>query len=335
LSRSVCAKREYYGQDEAMKDAGGVLEDYRKVLLIRTVEERIEELFAAGKIGGTCHLCIGQEAVAVGVSNALRPGDQVVSCHRGHGHLLAVGGEPARLLGELMGRVIGYCRGRGGSQHMTAPEIGFLGTNGITGGGIPIATGAALSAKMLRPGTAIVCFFGDGATSQGTFHESLNMASLWRLPVLYVCENNGYAMSTPVGRTVAGGDLLRRASAYAITVERVDGMDVEAVETAALRLLEGARAGGGPAFMEAVTYRFCGHSKSDRLTYRTREEETRWRERDPVRTLRRRLEEAGLAAEAESVAAEVKRRVEEAERLATESPAPRPDDALDGVHADG
>jgi len=317
-----------------MKPPLALLEDYRKVLLIRMVEEQIERLLADGRISGTCHLCIGQEAVAVGVCNALRQGDQVVSSHRGHGHLLAMGGDPARLLGELMGKEIGYCRGRGGSQHMSAPALGFLGTNGITGGGIPIATGAALSAKTLRSGSAVVCFFGDGATSQGTFHESLNMAALWKLPVLYVCENNGYAMSTPVERTIAGGDILRRASAYAMPAERCDGMDVEAVECAASRLLQGVRNGTGPAFLEAITYRFCGHSRSDRLVYRSREEEAHWRRRDPVRVLRQRLEDAGLSREAAAAEAEAESRVAEAVRRAIEAPASDPRRALEGVQAD-
>lgn len=316
-------------------DIEQVIDNYRKIFLIRRVEERIAELFAAGRIAGTCHLCIGQEAVAVGVCNALRPGDQVVSCHRGHGHLLAMGGEPARVLGELMGREIGYCRGRGGSQHMSAPEIGFLGTNGITGGGIPLATGAALSAKMLGAKRVVVSFFGDGATSQGAFHEALNMASLWRLPVLYVCENNGYAMSTPIARTVAGGDLVRRAAAYALRAERVDGMDVDAVETKAADLLEYVRGGNGPAFLEAVTYRFCGHSKSDRLVYRTREEEAQWRERDPVRLLRARLDEAGRGEAADAVETEVAGMLADAERRCAASPDAAVDDVLQGVYADG
>jgi len=312
-----------------------LIADYRKLLLIRSVEERIEALFAESKISGTCHLCIGQEAVAVGVCNALRPGDQVVSCHRGHGHLLAMGGDPARVLGELMGREIGYCRGRGGSQHMSAPEIGFLGTNGITGGGIPLATGAALSAKMLALDRVVVGFFGDGATSQGTFHESLNIASLWKLPVLYVCENNGYAMSTSVARTVAGGDILKRASAYALRAERVDGMDLDAVETKAAQLLQYVRDGNGPAFLEAVTYRYCGHSKSDRKVYRTREEEAEWRKRDPVRTLRARLEKAGFADRAAAAEAEVAEIMADAERRCMAAPVADPADALNGVYADG
>ena len=311
-----------------------ILGAYRNLVLIRRFEERVQALFADGKIAGTCHLCIGQEAVAVGVANALGPGDQVVSCHRGHGHLLAMGGEPARLLGELMGKETGYCRGRGGSQHMSVPAIGFLGTNGITGGGIPIATGAALSAKMKGTGSAVVCFFGDGATSQGTFHESLNMASLWGLPILYVCENNGYAMSAPVAKTVAGGDLLKRAAAYAIRTERVDGMDVHAVEASASSLLKHTREGSGPAFLEAVTYRYCGHSKSDRLVYRTREEEAAWKEHDPVVRVRGQLVDAGRQGAVQVVENEVGVILDEAEREATASPDARAGDAERGVYAD-
>jgi acetoin:2,6-dichlorophenolindophenol oxidoreductase subunit alpha len=247
---------------------------------------------------------------------------------------LAMGGEPARLLGELMGRQIGYCRGRGGSQHISAPGIGLLGTNGITGGGIPIATGAALSAKLLHTGAAVICFFGDGATNQGTFHESLNMAALWKLPVLYVCENNRYAMSEPVCRTIAGGDILPRARAYGIPAECVDGMDVEAVEQAAGRALAAIRAGKGPSFIEAATYRFCGHSKSDKLVYRTREEEAQWRERDPLTVARLRLEKRGCSEALAKVEEEVRRKLTEAEETSRNAPPTPPETSLQGVYAD-
>lgn len=310
-----------------------LLESYRAMLLIRMIEERVAALYADGAIFGTCHLCIGQEASAVGVANAMRSGDQAVSCHRGHGHLLAMGGDPARLMGELMGRVNGYCRGRGGSQHISVPEIGFLGTNGITGGGIPIATGAALSAQRRGAQSAVVCFFGDGATNQGVFHESLNMAALWRLPVLYVCENNLYAMSESVARTVAGGDILQRPRAYAIRAARVDGMDVEAVERAAADLLAHARGGAGPAFLECMTYRFCGHSKSDRMVYRTRDEEARWRKRDPIAVTRQRLADAGLSAEVERVEHEVRARVAHAEETSRHSPETPPGDEAAEAYA--
>jgi pyruvate dehydrogenase E1 component alpha subunit len=322
-------------EGESMSDAATKrLADYGKVLLIRLFEERVQALYDEGAIRGTLHLCIGQEAAAVGIADALNPGDQAVSSHRGHGHLLAMGGAPERLLGELMGKSNGYCRGKGGSQHLSAPEIGFLGTNGITGGGIPIATGAALTAKMKHPGRVVVCFFGDGATSQGVFHESLNMASLWKLPVLYVCENNGYAMSESVARTVAGGDLSARARAYAMPVERADGMDVEAVESAARGLLERVRTGHGPAFLEAITYRFCGHSKSDQLVYRTREEEADWRKRDPLLLARRKADHVG-AAEAARVDTEVRKRLADAEAACRAAPDCDPGEALKGVYADG
>ena len=310
-----------------------LLDTYRRMLTIRLVEERLEALFSEGSIFGTCHLCIGQEAVAVGVCEALQPDDQMVSCHRGHGHLLAKGGQPARLFGELMGKQTGYCRGRGGSQHISVPGIGFLGTNGITGGGIPLATGAAFSAQHQKANHIVVCCFGDGATSQGTFHESLNMASLWKLPILYVCENNGYAMSTPVSRTVAGGDILARAEAYAMRATRVDGMDALAVRQAAAEAAEYVRAGKGPAFLEAITYRYCGHSKSDRLVYRSREEEAEWKKRDPISQMRGLLAEEGLETEAEQVEVEVRAWVEQAEREARDAADADPVDVLDKVYA--
>lgn len=318
-----------------MKNAAEkLLSDYAKLLLLRQFEERVQALYDEGAVRGTLHLCIGQEAAAVGVANALQPGDQAVSSHRGHGHLLAIGGDPVRLLGELMGKANGYCRGKGGSQHLSAPEIGFLGTNGITAGGIPIATGAALTASMKNPGKVVVSLFGDGATNQGVFHESLNIASLWKLPVLYVCENNGYAMSESVAKTVAGGDILPRARAYAMPAERADGMDVDAVECAARELLAGVRKGQGSAFLELITYRFCGHSKSDRMVYRTREEESHWRKRDPVLIGRRKLEEKGLHAEIEHVESDVRERLNAAESVCRAAPDCDPNEALRGIYAD-
>ena len=322
-------------RQQEMTDTDRDMQFLRLMWRIRLFEERLDQTFSRGFLDGTSHLAAGQEACAVGATAALNDGDQVVSNHRGHGHLIAKGGDVRRMMAELMGKRDGYCGGRGGSQHMSAPEIGFLGTNGITGGGIPLATGAALSAQMLGAKRAVVCFFGDGATSQGSFHEALNIASLWQLPVLYVCENNGYAMSTPVARTVAGGDLLRRAQAYALRTERVDGMDVDAVATEAAELLQYVRAGKGPAFLEAVTYRYCGHSKSDRLVYRTRAEEAAWRRRDPVTLLRSRLDDAGRSGEADAVESGVAAVLAEAERRCADSPPAAPADAAKGVYADG
>lgn len=270
------------------------LDYYRTMLTIRFFEERVHEVFTKGLVRGTCHLCVGQEAVAVGACAGLSPGDQVTSTHRGHGHFIAKGGDPRRIMAELFGKATGYAGGRGGSQHMAAFDIGFLGSNGITGGGIPIATGAALTAKLKRTGRVVLCFFGDGAASQGTFHESLNMASLWKLPVIYLCENNLYAMSTHARRSLSVANVADRAPAYSMPGQVVDGSDVLAVRQSVSEAADRARAGEGPSLIEAKTYRFCGHSRSDDCAYRTPEEEAQWRKRDPVELFRRKLTDAGL-----------------------------------------
>jgi len=294
---------------------------YRLMWRIRKFEERLDQIFAQGLLDGTSHLAAGQEACAVGATAALRPGDQVVSNHRGHGHLIALGGDIRRMMAELMGRSTGYCGGRGGSQHMCALEIGFLGTNGITGGGIPIATGAALAAQYRGEARVVLCFLGDGAANQGTFHESLNMAAIWNLPVVYFIENNRYAMSMPIERATRVTDLARRAEAYGIPGVQVDGMDVHAVLAATQTAVAQARRGEGPALIEAKTYRFFGHSKSDVRIYRTRTEEESWRARDPILLLGRRLEAAGVtAAELQAIENEEAAAVDEAVRFAQESP---------------
>ncbi len=276
------------------------IEQFRTMWRIRLLEECVDRLHAEGKLRGTFHLCIGQEACAVGAVSALEPADCVVSHHRGHGHLLAKGADPVRVLAELLGRTSGYCQGKGGTQHLSAMDIGFLGTNGITGGGIPLATGAAFAFRYRREPRVAAAFFGEGAAAQGTFHESLNMASLWRLPVVYVCENNRYAMSMPLERAAAVPSVAVRARAYArgrhgLRSIRVDGMDVAAVERAMHRLVARARRGDGPGLLEAVTYRFRGHSKSDPRAYRTREEEAEWRKRDPIGRLAARLKSLGAS----------------------------------------
>ncbi len=307
---------------------------FRTMLTIRRLEERINELFGQGRIRGTTHLSAGQEAVAVGVCAALRPDDQVTSTHRGHGHFIAKGGEPKRILAELYGKATGYARGRGGSQHMACHEIGFLGANGITGGGIPIATGAALAAKMLGTDRVVVCFFGDGATAQGTFHESLNIASLWKLPIVYVCENNLYAMSTPVHEACAVPDIAARAAAYAMPGVSVDGSDVFAVREATAEAVARARRGEGPTLLECKTYRFFGHSKSDDCAYRSREEEEYYKKRDPVALLRRALVNEGGVSEEElcEIEREVEKIIDEAVEFAEDSPLPE-GLATDGVYA--
>ena len=256
---------------------------YHDMLLIRRFEETVERLFSEGRITGTAHTCIGQEAVAVGVAAALGPDDAMTSTHRGHGHLLARGGDPVRLLAELFGEESGYSGGRGGSQMMMVPELGVYGTNGITGASVAFAAGLALKAKMAGEGRVVAAFLGDGASSQGIVHETMNLASLWKLPVVFVCEANGYAMSTPTARGVSVASLADRARAgYAMEAESVDGNDVIAVRDAMARLVAHARAGNGPAFLECRTDRLSGHSRGDQRVYRTREEEAEARLRDPI-----------------------------------------------------
>jgi len=303
---------------------------------IRLFEERVDLLFAEGKMDGTTHLSMGQEACAVGAVSALEKQDHVVSNHRGHGHILARGAPPDLVMAELMGKRTGLCAGRGGSQHMCAVDIGFLGTNGITGGGIPIATGAALSAKYKGESRVVLCFFGDGAANQGTFHESLNMAALWSLPIVYFCENNLYGMSTHVSRATKSASIADRAAAYGMPGTFVDGMDVLAVNAAAAAAVSRARKGEGPTLIEARTYRFCGHSKSDRCLYRSREEEAGWRKRDPLIVLASRLLEAGTAQkELERVRAEESARIEAAVRFAEQSEFPDPRAAAQRAGCDG
>jgi TPP-dependent pyruvate/acetoin dehydrogenase alpha subunit len=297
------------------------LDYYRQMLRIRRCEEQIGWLFSRNLTMGTAHLSIGQEAVAVGALAAANPEDYVVSTHRGHGHLLAKGADTARLLAEICGRATGFCRGKGGSQHIAVREIGFLGTNGITGGGLPVATGAALSAKLRRSGQVVLSFFGEGAANQGTFHESLNMAAIWKLPIVFICENNGYAMWTPAERVTSVADISARAAGYGIPGLTVDGMDLLAVRDATRFAVGRARSGDGPTLLEAKTYRFCGHSKSDNGSkYRTRDEVAAWQERDPLTTWRAQLLEDGGGAEVRRIEAAIEVELEEATRFALESP---------------
>jgi pyruvate dehydrogenase E1 component alpha subunit len=305
------------------------------MLLIRAFEEKAEELYGLGRVHGTMHLSIGQEAVAVGVCEALRPDDYILSTHRGHGHCLAKGADVRRMMAEFLGKETGYCRGRGGSMHIADVEGGNLGANGIVGGGLPIATGVGLSIQVRGSGQVCVAFFGDGAANEGAFHESVNLASIWDLPVVFVCENNQYAMSMPVRQSMRVERVSDRACAYGIPGRTVDGMDVLAVFEAASEAVERARAGGGPTLLECVTYRYRGHSKSDRQRYRTREEVARWRAQDPIERLRRLLEEQGLVqpGEFDALAAAARDQVEEAVRFAEASPEPDPSTLLEDVYA--
>jgi pyruvate dehydrogenase E1 component alpha subunit len=303
---------------------------HARMLTIRFFEEAVERLFHEGRIGGTAHTCIGQEAVAVGGAAALQPHDAVTSTHRGHGHFLAMGADPCRVMAELFGRATGYSAGRGGSQMMMDTALGFYGANGITGGSIPFAAGLALDAKLRGTGRVVLCFFGDGASNQGVFHETLNLAALWKLPVVFLCENNGYAMSTSLRRGLANPDITARGAAYNIPAAHADGNDLLAVNHAVADALRQARQGHGPVLLECRTYRLSGHSRGDKREYRqSREEQEAW-QREPIARLEAHLraqplaDEAAIAARREAARA----RVEAAIRFAEESPLPAWETAL-------
>ncbi len=255
---------------------------YRLMVRIRLFEEAVERLFREGLIMGTAHTCIGQEACAAGIAASLQPGDSVTSSHRGHGHLLALGGEPRLMMAEMFGRSPGYSRGWGGSQMMMHPDIGFYGANGITAASLPFAAGLALAAQRHGTDRVTVAIFGDGASNQGLFHETLNLAALWKLPILFVCENNQYAMSTPVAQGLANPSLADRAAGYAVPGVRVDGNDPLLVRDALAGHVLNARNGRGPALVELLTYRLSGHSRGDPREYRTRDEEALARQNDPL-----------------------------------------------------
>jgi TPP-dependent pyruvate/acetoin dehydrogenase alpha subunit len=311
-----------------------LLQMYRRMVSIRAFEETLSGLFSKGLLGGTSHFCIGQESCAVGVISAARDEDWLVSNHRGHGHLLARGLDIARVMGELMGKLNGYCGGRGGSQHLCAMDRCFLGTNGITGGGIPIATGAALALKYRKSENVAIAFFGDGASNQGTFHESLNMASLWKLPVLFVCENNLYGMSNPVSKSCASGTIAVRAPAYAMRGECHDGFDVELVHRVAGAALERVRSGEGPELLELMTYRQCGHSKNDARVYRSREEEAEMAKRDCLLLTAASLRQRGFSqADIDAADATARQEVAQAAEIAQAAPTGGREHALSGLFA--
>jgi pyruvate dehydrogenase E1 component alpha subunit len=303
--------------------------------VIRAFEEKADELYALGKVHGTMHLSIGQEAMAVGAIAALRPEDYILSTHRGHGHCIAKGADIKLMMAEFMGKETGYCRGRGGSMHIADMESGNLGANGVVGGGIGMAVGAGLSIKMKGTGQVMLCFFGDGAANRGIFHEALNMAAIWTLPVVYVCENNQYGMSMSVERAFPIKDIADRAAAYDMPGVVVDGNDVLAVYETTLEAVKRARGGGGPFLIEGKTYRWKGHSKSDQERYRTKEEVEAWKERCPIRRFRSRLIDGRVIDEAEAsrMAEEARRLIEEAVAFAEASPEPSVETILEGVYA--
>ncbi len=317
--------------DAASSDDGtagiDLLARYRSLLLIRRFEEKAGQLYGMGLIGGFCHLYIGQESVVVGMQAAIGDGDTVVTTYRDHGHMLACGMDPKGVMAELTGRVDGYSRGKGGSMHMFSAEAGFYGGHGIVGASAPIGTGLAFAAKYRGTDRVCLAYFGDGAANQGQVYESFNIASLWELPVVYVIENNQYAMGTAVRRASSTPDLYTRGTAFGISGELVDGMDVVTVQRAGERAVAHCRAGKGPYILEMKTYRYRGHSMSDPAKYRTREEVQKVREeRDPIDGCRARVAEAGLADDAafREIDREVRAIVNDAAEFAQTSPEPEP-----------
>jgi acetoin:2,6-dichlorophenolindophenol oxidoreductase subunit alpha len=310
---------------------------YRKMVSIRLFEEQVNDLYTRALMPGLAHLYVGEEAVAVGICQALRQDDYITSTHRGHGHCLAKGATPDRMFAELLGKEAGYCRGKGGSMHIADPATGNLGANAIVAGSVGIATGAAFSARRLGNGRVCVCFFGEGALGQGSLYEVMNLAQLWRLPVIYVCENNLYNEYTHYSETTAG-DIPARATAFGLRAESVDGQDVRAVYAKATELIARARQGEGPAFILCNTYRYGGHHVGDinREYYRSREEEQRWKsQRDPLRLLADWLTEQGLAesADFERIHSEVKKEIEAAVKFAIAAPYPSPQEVEQDVYA--
>jgi TPP-dependent pyruvate/acetoin dehydrogenase alpha subunit len=313
------------------------LRAYRQMVRIRLFEEQVNELYIRALMPGLAHLYSGEEAVAVGICEALRIDDYITSTHRGHGHCLAKGASPDRMFAELLGKEAGYCRGKGGSMHIADPATGNLGANAIVGGSVGIATGAAFAARRLGNGRVAVCFFGEGALGQGSLYEVMNLAQLWKLPVIYVCENNLYNEYTHFSETTAG-TILGRAAAFGVQAAVVDGQNVRAVAEVATRLVNRARSGGGPAFLQADTYRYGGHHVGDinREYYRSKAEEQHWKnERDPIRLHGSWLTTVGLSdpGELERVTAEARSEMEAAVKFAIEAPYPSVDQVSEDVYA--
>jgi pyruvate dehydrogenase E1 component alpha subunit len=310
---------------------------YERMAVIRRTEKAAHDLFLQGLVKGTTHLAAGQEAIAVGASAALRPDDYVFATYRGHHHALARGATPEECLAELMSRATGLCKAKGGSMHLTKAATGMLGSYAIVGAHLPMAVGAAWSARLRGTEQLAVAFFGDGATNIGAFHESLNLAAVWKLPVLFVCENNQYMEYTPIADvTAVARPAADRASAHGIPGEVVDGNDVVAVEEAVARLARRARAGDGPAVLEAETYRHFGHSRADPAAYRPAEEVERWLKHDPLDLARGRLAELGVgAATVDEADGRARAAVERAVEAAKAGPPPDPREALTDVWADG
>ena len=308
---------------------------YRKMLEIRLFEEKVYELYGQNLVPGTIHLYAGEEAVAVGVCANLGNDDYIVSTHRGHGHCIAKGARLDKTMAEILGKKTGYCKGKGGSMHIADFSIGMLGATAVVGAGIPIASGAGLSIKLRGTDQVATCFFGDGASNQGTFHEGINLAATWMLPVIFVCENNLYAMGTRQSQVMLIDNVADRARAYGIPGVVVDGNDVLAVYEAAKEAVQRARTGEGPTLIECKTYRHKGHSRVDPATYRSKEEVVEWLKKDPIAGLRAYLLETQMltGAETERIENEVASAIDTAVKFALESPYPTPEEALEDVYA--
>ena len=307
----------------------------RQMLTIRRFDSRVLEIYREGIMRGTSHPYIGEEAIAVGACAALREDDYITSTHRGHGHCIAKGGDIKLMMAELLGKATGYSKGKGGSMHIADVSKGILGANGIVGGGMGIATGSALSAKVLGTEQVTVCFFGDGALNQGILHECSNIAAIWKLPVIFLCENNQYAMSAPAEKFTSVPDPSVRAQAYGFPGVRVDGMDIMAVYEATAAAVERARQGGGPSMIVAVTYRYFGHHVGDPLNYRTREEVDEWRKTDAIERFKRHLLDERIMDETrmQQLEEQVDREVEEAIEFARNSPDPSVEILMDDIYA--
>jgi len=320
---------------EKQLDPKTIIDRYRLMLRIRFHEEAIKVLFTRGMIGGTTHLYIGQEAIAAGVVTQLRKDDFISSTHRGHGHMLAKGGELKPMLAEILGRSDGYCKGKGGSMHIASITLGNLGANGIVSGGLPIAVGSGISAKMRGTDQITVVSFGDGAANEGNTHESMNLASLWKLPVLFLFENNHYAVSTETSTSMAG-NMEKRASGYDLPFVKVDGNDLEAVHFAAHDAIDYVRSGKGPFVMQGDTYRIEGHYYGDAMVYRSSSEVDEWRKKDPIMRVENLLVERGIMTEPEykMVRAEIQQEVDEAVAFAEASPQPAVESIFEDVYSE-
>ena len=321
--------------DKLQEDRDTLVKILHQMILIRRFEEKCAESYSLGKIGGFCHLYIGQEAVGVGAISALRPDDYVLTSYREHGQAIAKGMSPDAIMAELYGKATGCSRGKGGSMHLFDAELGFLGGHAIVGGQIPLATGVAFASKYKGTDQVTLCFFGEAAVNQGAFHESLNMAQLWKLPCIYICENNMYGMGTSLERAMSVQDVASKSCAYEIASEAVDGMDVLKMREAVQRAIKRAREECLPTLIEARTYRYMGHSMSDPGNYRTRAEIEKYQERDPIKIFTSQLKETGVIEDGDiaEIEAQVKEAVEHSVKFADESPLPDPSELYTDIYA--